>query len=140
MRHEGIGTPQREYAPAIGPMPVSAATQDAGLSRATTLLFALAAGLSVANTYYAQPLLDTMARDFAALDISLIVPAISFGVGALPSWGAEAYADLKPVNALELLAEYQEAGVGRILVGLNDLEDDSAFAALEEAAKGLGLA
>ncbi|MET0588820.1 MAG: LLM class F420-dependent oxidoreductase [Novosphingobium sp.] len=79
-------------------------------------------------------------RDFAALDISLIVPAISFGVGALPSWGAEAYADLKPVNALELLAEYQEAGVGRILVGLNDLEDDSAFAALEEAAKGLGLA
>lgn len=79
-------------------------------------------------------------RDFAALDISLIVPAISFGVGALPSWGAEAYADLKPVNALELLAEYQEAGVRRILVGLNDLEDDSAFAALEEAAKGLGLA
>jgi probable F420-dependent oxidoreductase len=77
--------------------------------------------------------------DFAALDISLIVPAISFGVGTLPSWGAEAYADLKPVNPLELLAEYEEAGVGRILVGLNDLEDDSAFAALEEAAKGLGL-
>jgi probable F420-dependent oxidoreductase len=78
-------------------------------------------------------------RDFAALDISLIVPAISFGVGELPPWGAKTYDDLKPVNARELLAEYQEAGVKRILVGINDMEDDSAFKAMEEAAKGLGL-
>jgi probable F420-dependent oxidoreductase len=78
-------------------------------------------------------------RDFAALDISLIVPAISFGVGDLPPWGANAYDDLRPVNARELLAEYADAGVKRILVGLNDMEDDGAFKTLEVAAKGMGL-
>ncbi len=78
-------------------------------------------------------------RDFASLDISLIVPAISFGVGDLPPWAKDAYDDLEPVNAQELLAEYAEAGVGRILVGLNDMEDDGAFRTLEVAAKGMGL-
>lgn len=77
--------------------------------------------------------------DFDRLDISLIVPAISFGVGELPPWGAKAYDDLKPVNAQELLAEYEEAGVKRILVGLNDMEDNGAFKVLEDAAKGMGL-
>jgi len=33
--------------------------------RGLTLLFAVAAGASVANVYYAQPLLDALARDFA---------------------------------------------------------------------------
>lgn len=78
-------------------------------------------------------------RDFSRLDISLIVPAISFGVGELPDWGAKTYDDLKPVNAQELLAEYEAAGVKRILVGLPDMEDDKGFDRLEEAAKGLGL-
>jgi probable F420-dependent oxidoreductase len=77
--------------------------------------------------------------DFDRLDISLIVPAISFGVGELPPWGAKAYDDLKPVNAQELLAEYEDAGVNRILVGLPDMEDNSAFKNLEDAARGLGL-
>lgn len=78
-------------------------------------------------------------RDFDALDISLIIPAISFGVGPLPSWGANAYDDLEPANARELLAEYEEVGVGRILIGLPDLEDDSAFGLLEEVAEGMGV-
>jgi probable F420-dependent oxidoreductase len=77
--------------------------------------------------------------DFDRLDISLIVPAISFGVGELPPWGAGAYDDLKPINAQELIAEYEEVGVTRLLVGLPDMEDDAAFARLEEAAKGMGL-
>jgi probable F420-dependent oxidoreductase len=77
--------------------------------------------------------------DFDRLDISLIVPAISFGVGELPPWGAKAYDDLKPVNTKELLAEYEEVGVNRILVGLADMEDDGAFKVLEDAAKGMGL-
>ena len=81
--HEGMGTPQLEYAPATGPMPVSSAAPEVGLSRATTLLFALAAGLSAANTYYAQPLLDTMARDFAIAPatIGLVVTLTQVGYG-----------------------------------------------------------
>lgn len=35
------------------------------MSRSTILLFACAAGMSVANVYYAQPLLDALASDFS---------------------------------------------------------------------------
>lgn len=78
-------------------------------------------------------------RDFSTLDITLIVPAISFGVGDLPPWGAVAYDDLEPADAGELVAAYADAGVTRILVGLNDMEDQRAFRDLEQAARGLGL-
>jgi predicted MFS family arabinose efflux permease len=44
--------------------------QRRGLSPAITWLFAIAAGLSVANIYYAQPLLDVVARDLG------IAPAV----------------------------------------------------------------
>lgn len=42
----------------------NAPTQAAHLPRSLVLLFAIASGLSVANVYYAQPLLDTLAQDF----------------------------------------------------------------------------
>jgi probable F420-dependent oxidoreductase len=84
-------------------------------------------------------LCEERGRDFDALDISLIVPAITFGVGELPPWAADAYADLKPRDAREVIAEYEDAGVKRLLVGLPDMADDGAFKVLEEAAKGLGL-
>lgn len=54
-----------------------------GLSRITTLIFAIAAGLSVANIYFAQPLLDLMAQDFgiAPATIGLVVTLTQLGYG-----------------------------------------------------------
>jgi predicted MFS family arabinose efflux permease len=57
------------------------------LSRAGVLLFAVACGLSVANIYYAQPLLDAMARDFAispaSIGIVVTVTQIGYALGLL---------------------------------------------------------
>lgn len=54
-----------------------------GLSRITMLVFAVASGLSVANIYVAQPLLDSMARDFAIAPaaIGLVVTLTHLGYG-----------------------------------------------------------
>lgn len=48
-----------------------------------TPLFAVAAGMSVANVYYAQPLLDAVARDFAIPEAAIggIVTATQLGCG-----------------------------------------------------------
>jgi len=57
------------------------------LSRAVTLLFATACGMSVANIYFAQPLLDELSNDFA-IDQSIIgliitITQIFYGLGLL---------------------------------------------------------
>lgn len=61
--------------------------QDGGLSRITTLIFAIAAGLSVANIYFAQPLLDAIARDFviapAAIGLVVTLTQVGYGVGLI---------------------------------------------------------
>ncbi|WNG29120.1 MFS transporter [Cystobacter fuscus] len=57
------------------------------LTPGAQLLFALAAGLSVANIYYAQPLLDAMARDFsirpAAIGLVVTVTQLGYALGLL---------------------------------------------------------
>jgi probable F420-dependent oxidoreductase len=82
-------------------------------------------------------LCEAKGRDFKRMDITLIVPAISFGLGERPSFFGEHEAT--PRNASELIAEYEEAGVTRLIVGLDDMTDDAAFARIEKAARGLGL-
>ena len=53
------------------------------VSRGLTFLFAVAAGLSVANVYYAQPLLDMLAQDFGInrAAIGMVVTATQVGCG-----------------------------------------------------------
>ena len=51
------------------------------MTRPLTLLFAIACGLSVANVYYAQPLLDALARDFNISEgaVGVVVTATQIG-------------------------------------------------------------
>ncbi|WP_217568909.1 MFS transporter [Mesorhizobium sp. GbtcB19] len=62
-----------------------AAKAKAGLPRLTALTFAIACGLSVANVYFAHPLLDAIARDFAidpaSVGIVVTVTQIGYAVG-----------------------------------------------------------
>ena len=57
------------------------------LSRAVALLFSVACGLAVANVYFAQPLLDTMADEFvishATVGIVMTVTQVGYGLGLL---------------------------------------------------------
>ncbi|BCG87819.1 MFS transporter [Mesorhizobium sp. 113-3-9] len=56
-----------------------------GLSRMTALVFAIACGLSVANIYFAHPLLDAIAHDFAiapaSVGIVVTVTQVGYALG-----------------------------------------------------------
>ncbi|MDT7557294.1 MAG: hypothetical protein QOI68_1764, partial [Pseudonocardiales bacterium] len=62
------------------PAPTGAA---GGLSRRTTLFFAVACGVSVSNVYFADPLLVSMGQDFGLSpgSIGLVVTATQIGYG-----------------------------------------------------------
>lgn len=57
------------------------------LSRSTTLILAAAAGLSVANIYFAQPLLESMASEFriesAAIGLVVTLTQLGYGLGLI---------------------------------------------------------
>jgi cyanate permease len=57
------------------------------MSPAVTLLLSVACGLAVANAYYSQPLLDTMANEFAishaTIGIIGTVTQVGYGLGLL---------------------------------------------------------
>ncbi|TWT13892.1 MFS transporter [Reyranella sp. CPCC 100927] len=81
-----------ESCTAPGAMSASRPAAEAGvtassLSRAVALLFSAACGLAVANVYFAQPLLDTMADEFAishaTVGIVMTITQIGYGVGLL---------------------------------------------------------
>src|SRR5579872_6585770 len=66
---------------------VSSVRTSAPLPRRLVLLFATACGLSVANIYFAQPLLETMARTFAiepgSIGIVVTVTQIGYALGLI---------------------------------------------------------
>jgi predicted MFS family arabinose efflux permease len=58
-----------------------------GISPAVALLFSIACGIAVANVYYAQPLLGTMAAEFgispATIGLVVTVTQIGYGLGLI---------------------------------------------------------
>ncbi|WP_160004957.1 MFS transporter [Rhizobium sp. 18055] len=66
---------------------VASGRQIDGLSRIQTLIIAAAAGVSVANVYYAQPLLDVMGGDFgissSAIGLIVTLTQVGYGLGLI---------------------------------------------------------
>jgi probable F420-dependent oxidoreductase len=83
-------------------------------------------------------LCDERGRDFSTLEISLIVPGVTLGVvdDAVP-WMQGM--DTSSRDTAELIDQYEQAGVHRLLVGFPDLQAGSAVAVLEHAARRLEL-
>lgn len=85
-----------------------------------------------------KELCDSNGRDFTKMEISLIVPGVTLGVSNEPvAWMRGM--DTASRNAAELIAQYEDAGVHRILVGFSDLMPDTAVQVLEQAARSLKL-
>ncbi|MFJ7408109.1 MULTISPECIES: MFS transporter [unclassified Lysinibacillus] len=61
--------------------------QHSSMSRSLTLLFATACGMSVANIYFAQPLLDRLSNDFgidhSVIGVVITITQIFYGLGLL---------------------------------------------------------
>lgn len=76
-------------------------------------------------------------RDFSKIDITVLVPAASLGIGEKPpSFEGQ---DVAIRDARQLADAFEDAGVTRIIVSLVDITEEAGPKAIEQAAKGLGL-
>jgi alkanesulfonate monooxygenase SsuD/methylene tetrahydromethanopterin reductase-like flavin-dependent oxidoreductase (luciferase family) len=76
-------------------------------------------------------------RDFDRMDFSIVMPSANLGVGEM--FDSAGTLDGTPHDAAQLVADYEAAGVHRVVVGLVDLTEENYRPVLETAAKGLGL-
>jgi len=82
-------------------------------------------------------LCEANGRDASTLDITVLVPGINLSLGERPAFFGTHEAT--PRDPHELIAEYEEAGVTRIIVGLPAITEESDLKHMENAAKRLGL-
>jgi hypothetical protein len=71
---------------------------------------------------------------------------VDIGISANFPWFGPKFTDLAfhieqldPVDPKEAIPAYEEAGVNRMIIGMVDMVDDSAFRNIEVVAKGLVL-
>jgi predicted MFS family arabinose efflux permease len=102
--------------PPASPAVSQGQVRPAALARPLVLLFAIAAGISVANVYYAQPLLDALAADFgiATASAGVVVTATQAG-STLALLLLVPLGDLLPRRALML---WQAAALALFLLAL----------------------
>lgn len=81
---------------------------------------------------------DELGRDFAAMDISIVIPASQLGVG--DDFASQGELEIVPIDAGKLIDDYAAAGVGRIVLGLEDLTEGNYEEVLERAAQAMVLA
>jgi probable F420-dependent oxidoreductase len=91
----------------------------------------------VAELTHLKELCAAAGRDYNKLDINVIVPAVTLGVGEkLASLGTQ---EVEQRDPHELIAEYEAAGVSRIIIGFGDLTETGGVQVLEDAARILKL-
>jgi probable F420-dependent oxidoreductase len=76
-------------------------------------------------------------RDFDAMDISIVIPASQLGVGE--DFASQGTLEIVLVDAVKLIADYREAGVHRIVLGLEDLTEANYRDVLERAGRAMEL-
>jgi probable F420-dependent oxidoreductase len=76
-------------------------------------------------------------RDAHTMDITLLVPGNNLSLGERPAFFANQQET--PKDPHELIAEYEAAGVTRIIVGLPAIKEPSDLKHMEDAANRLGL-
>jgi alkanesulfonate monooxygenase SsuD/methylene tetrahydromethanopterin reductase-like flavin-dependent oxidoreductase (luciferase family) len=82
-------------------------------------------------------LCEANGRDASTMDITVLVPGNNLSVGERPAFFANQ--EETPRDPRELIADYEEAGVTRIIVGLPAITEESDLRHMQEAAKRLGL-